>query len=177
MMGDYFFMGKYNINFEIDIPYKSEKSDICMEKLKEILNKYLGQKNDKDMMLSIKYELEKLYYENPEYEDILIKNKDYSTTEYWSIQKIVDEYIKIHPERTHELKTEYTRIDINNMLFDLELNGELIGYRSPAICADLPSYNNQIYNDDVEVNIPIIKFGDKTKHEQSKRKKYKKYYD
>jgi len=54
-------MGKYNINFEIDIPYKSEKSDIYMEKLKEILNKYIGQQNDNYLMLSIQYELENFY--------------------------------------------------------------------------------------------------------------------
>lgn len=149
-------MGKYNIDLNIDVPHdKKEEVEIFITDLNNILNKYIGQPDSKYLAIEIQSELERLYSEHPEYNDILITCKDYESIEYWSIDRLLKEYSKEYPDR-YEPKNEYTRIEINNILFDLELAGVILGYHSPAICADLPYYNNQIYTEDVEVKVPII---------------------
>ena len=44
------------------------------------------------------------------------------------------------------------------MLFDLNLKKVIGGYRSPAVCADLPSYNEELFDGTVTVEVPIFKF-------------------
>ena len=156
------------INLDVKVPYDDEeKIRLFQTELNKRLNKYLGNPISDMTCAEIQLELEQMYWEYPEYNNILINCKDYCSTEYWSIEKLLKEYSETYPDR-YESKTEYTRMEINNILFELELAGVILGYCSPAVCADLPSHNNQIYADDVEVRVPIINVGDKTEYELTK---------
>lgn len=157
-------MSKYNIDLNIDVPHDNkEEVEVFITEINNRLNKYLGQPCSEHVAREIQFELEQLYSEHPEYNNILINCKDFGSTEYWSIDKLLKEYSETYPDR-YESKNEYTRMEINNMLFELELANVILAYRSPAVCADLPSYNTQIYADDVEVEVPIINVGDKKEY-------------
>lgn len=162
-------MRKYNIDLNIDVPHDNkEEVEIFITEINNRLNKYLGQPDSKYLAMEIQSELERLYSEHPEYNNILITCKDYGSTEYWSIDRLLKKYSETYPDR-YESKMEYTRMEINNMLFDLELANVILGYRSPAVCADLPHHNNQIFTGDVKVKVPIINVGDKTKYNLTKK--------
>lgn len=151
------------MDLNIDVPYNNKEVGIFITEINNILNKNIGQLYLKYLAMEIQLELERLYNEHPEYNNILISCKDYGLIECWSIEKLLKEYSKEYPDR-YESKNEYTRMEINNILFDLELAGVILGYRSPAVCADLPYYNNQIYTGDIEIKVPIINIGDKTEY-------------
>ena len=157
-----------NINLNIDIPHGNKKEvDAFITEINNRLNKYIGQPSSENLAREIQYELEKLYSEHPEYNNILINSKDFGATEYWSIEKLLKKYSEEYPDR-YEPKNEYTRMEINNMLFDLEVVGVILGYRSPVVCADIPSHNNKIYAGEVEIKVPIINVGDKTEYNLTK---------
>lgn len=149
----------YNINLNIDISVmKEEIIKEFIEEIKKINNKYIGQPQDSNTIYQLKYDLEELLQKD-KYIGITVKNNEFFTEELWSLQKLLEVYSKEYPNRS-VCKKEYTNIEINNMLFDLNLKGVIGDYHSPAVCADIPSHNNKIFTDDyIPVQVPIINFG------------------
>ena len=147
----------YNINLNIDIPVMNE--EIIKEFIEEIQiinNKYIGQPQDSNTIYQLKYDLEELL-QNDKYIGITVKNNEFFTEELWSLEKLLEVYSKEYPDR-FICKKEYTNMEVNNILFELNLNGVIGDYRSPAVCADIPSHNNKIFTDDyISVQVPIIK--------------------
>ena len=126
-----------------------------IEEIKKINNKYIGQPQDSNTIYQLKYDLEALLQKD-KYIGITVKNNEFFTEELWSLEKLLEVYSKEYPDRFTN-KKEYTNMEINNMLFDLNLNGVIGGYRSPAVCADIPSHNNKVFTDEyVSVQVPII---------------------
>lgn len=146
----------YNINLDIDIPVLNEEIiKEFIEEIKKINNKYIGQPQDSNTIYQLKYDLEALLQKD-KYIGITVKNNEFFTEELWSLEKLLEVYSKEYPDRFTN-KKEYTNMEINNMLFDLNLNGVIGGYRSPAVCADIPSHNNKVFTDEyVSVQVPII---------------------
>ena len=68
----------------------------------------------------------------------------------WNIEDICAAYKKEYPERYKD-KREYTRMEVNNMLFDLELANVIGGYGAVASSWDLRDYNSEIFCGNVEV--------------------------
>ena len=90
------------------------------------------------------------------YTGITVKNNEFFTEELWSLKKLLDVYSKEYPDRFIS-KKEYTNMEINNMLFDLNIIGVIGGYDSPAVCADIPSHNNKIFDGEyISVEVPMI---------------------
>lgn len=67
----------------------------------------------------------------------------------WTVERLCEVHEKYCPEK-HNDKPEYTRIEINNMLFDLELEDVLGGYEQVAVPLD-STYNDNIYNGTITV--------------------------
>lgn len=146
----------YTINLNIDIPVMDKETiEEFQEEIQKIQNKYIGQAQDSMLLHQIAYDMEKLL-QNEKYNGITVKNNEFFTNELWSLKKLLDVYNTEYPDRFIS-KKEYTNIEINNMLFDLNLIGVIGGYDSPAVCADIPSHNNKIFNDEyISVEVPII---------------------
>lgn len=148
----------YNINLDIDIPVMNEEIiKEFIEEIKKINNKYIGQPQDSNTIYQLKYDLEALL-QNDKYTGITVKNNEFFTEELWSLEKLLEVYSKEYPDRS-VCKKEYTNMEVNNILFDLNLSGVIGDYHSPAVCADIPSHNYKIFTDAyIPVQVPIIKF-------------------
>ena len=146
----------YNINLNIDIPVMDKETiEEFKEEIQKIHNKYIGQAQDSMIIHQLTYDLEHLL-QNEKYNGITIKNNEFFTEELWSLKKLLDVYNTEYPDRFIS-KKEYTNMEINNMLFDLNIIGVIGGYDSPAVCADIPSHNNKIFNDEyISVEVPMI---------------------
>lgn len=148
----------YNINLDIKIEATDEgvieefKKDIL-----ELKEKWIEEPQNTYTINRIAYDLEYLLT-NEKYEHITIKNNELYDIDLWSLEKLLQVYHKEYPDRATD-KKEYTNMDVNNMLFDLQIAGVIGGYMSPAVCADIPSHNNKIFTDDlINVQVPIINF-------------------
>lgn len=145
-----------NINLSIDVPVMNKKNvQEFITEVNNINNKYIGQKKNSDMIYQLKYDLEALL-QNDKYTGITVKNNEFFTEELWSLEKLLEIYNKEYPNR-FDRKEEYTNIEVNNMLFELNIKGIIGDYHSPAVCADLPSHNNKIFIDEyIFLQVPII---------------------
>ena len=149
---------KHDINFNINAEsVDDETANSFIEEMKKIREKYIGQPMCTSTVCEMEYDVNKLMA-NPKYENIQLTNNQFFNTKEWDLNKLLTEYKKHYPLRFDENKTEYTRIEVNNMLFDLNLKKVIGGYRSPAVCADLPSYNEKLFDGTVTVEVPIFKF-------------------
>ena len=149
---------KHDIDFNINAEsVDDETANSFIEEMKKIRDKYIGQPMCTDTVCEMKYDVNKLMA-NPKYENIQLTNNQFFNTKEWDLNKLLTEYKKHYPLRFDENKTEYTRIEVNNMLFDLNLKKVIGSYRSPAVCADLPSYNEELFDGTVTVEVPIFKF-------------------
>ena len=151
----------YNITLDINIPIIDKKTiEEFKEEIQKINNKYVGQAQDSLIISKLAYDLECLL-QNEKYAGITIKNNEFFTEELWSLERLLDEYRKEYPDRFTS-KQEYTNIEVNNILFDLKIAGRIGGYRSPAVCADIPSHNNKVFSEEyISVLVPIIYINDK----------------
>lgn len=148
---------KYDLEFNIDIDNTND--DIInsfLEEMKKVQDKYIGQPMCESTILEMEYDITKIM-SNPKYENISLSNNQCFNNEEWDLNKLLNEYKKYYPNR-YENKKEYSRIEVNNMLFDLNLKKVIGKYRSPAVCADLPSYNNKLFDGTVTVEVPIFNF-------------------
>ena len=102
---------------------------------------------------------------NSDYRGILIRNTDFTETRIWNLQDILEQYKKYYPERYESSKETYTNIEVNNILFELNIVGAVTGYECVAVPFDLPSHNDKIFNRSIRVSVPIINIGDKWEHE------------
>lgn len=149
---------KHDIDFNINAESVDEETaNSFIEEMKKIRDKYIGQPMCTGTVCEMKYDVNKLMA-NPKYKNIHLTNNQLFNTKEWDLNKLLTEYKKHYPLRFDENKTEYTRIEVNNMLFDLNLKKVIGGYRSPAVCADLPSYNDKLFDGTVTVEVPIFKF-------------------
>ena len=62
---------------------------------------------------------------------------------------------KEYPERFNPNKKEYTNVDVNNMLFDLQMAKVISSYKSPAYSFQC-SNNDEIFTGSVDVHVPVI---------------------
>lgn len=147
------------INIDIDMPVMDKETiEEFQEEIRKIQNKYIGQAQDSMLLHQIMYDMEKLL-QNEKYNGVTVKNNEFFTEELWSLEKLLDEYCKEYPDRFTS-KQEYTNMEVNNILFDLEIAGRIGGYRSPAVCYDMPFHNDKIFSGEyVSVHVPIINVG------------------
>ena len=142
---------------DIDAPWGINEEIIkeFTEEFKKINDKYIGQPMDSNIVYRLASDLEYLLQDD-RYMGIEVKNNEFFTDKLWSLEKLLDTYSKKYPDRYTD-KKEYTNMEINNMLFELKIGGVIGGYRSPAVCADIPSHNNKVFSDEyINVLIPII---------------------
>ena len=144
------------INIDIDMPVMDKETiEEFQEEIRKIQNKYIGQAQDSMLLHQIMYDMEKLL-QNEKYNGVTVKNNEFFIQRLWSLDELLDVYSKEYPDRFTS-KKEYTNMEINNMLFELNLIGVIGGYDSPAVCADIPSHNNKIFNDEyISVEVPLI---------------------
>lgn len=75
----------------------------------------------------------------------------YMTT--WYLQDILKEHKKYCEDKFVE-KDDYTRMEVNNMLWDLQLEDRIKAYSAVALPYDIAEYyNNKIFPDDVSVRV------------------------
>ena len=146
----------YHINLDIDVPFGYDEEIIkeFIGEVQKIKNKCIGQASDSSIIYQLTYDLECLL-QNEKYMGITIKNNEFFNEEFWSLEKLLDEYYKEYPERSIS-KKEYTNMEVNNMLFELKISGVIGGYLSPAVCYDMPFHNNKVFTGHVSVQVPII---------------------
>lgn len=65
--------------------------------------------------------------------DEFFLDEDFSTKQSWSLSEVLECYYKIYPER-YESKKEFTKIEVNNMLFDLQAVGVIASYEAILPC-------------------------------------------
>lgn len=151
----------YDFNIEIDVPFTEDDERLpkLRKELLKIRDKYLGSAININTIIELKYDLERLLY-NEEYDGVLITSNDFTEPETWTVTDLLNKYEQNYPDRI-EIKKEYTNIEINNMLFDLHIKGVITDYDSPAVCYDIPSHNNKIFTGLINVETPIIRIGNK----------------
>ena len=151
----------YGFNIDIDIPFTED--DERLPKLKKelikIRDKYLGSAINTSTIIYLKCDLERLLHDE-EYDGVLITSNDFTEPETWTVTDLLNKYKQNYPDRI-EIKKEYTNMEINNMLFDLQVKGVITNYDSPAVCYDMPFHNNKIFTGLIHVETPIIKVGNK----------------
>ena len=156
----------YEINFETSEISEKEANSENFIKLKEelytIFNKYEGRKNDSlefyNLIQEVQRSVEKYRMENP-HSTLYIKTDDdkaFAWT-YLTVKEIADLHEKYCPEN-YENKLEYTNMEVNNMLFDLNVIKVIKGYNSPAVCYDLPFHNNKICDESIHVNKRVLEW-------------------
>lgn len=156
----------YEINFETSKISEEEANSKNFIKLKEklytIFNKYEGRNNDSlnfyDLIYEVQKAVAKYRMENPD-STLYIKTDDdkaFAWT-YLTVKEIADLHKKYCPEN-YENKSEYTNMEVNNMLFDLNVIKVIKGYDSPAVCYDLPFHNNKICNGSIYVNKRVLEW-------------------
>lgn len=149
----------YNINLDIDIPNNDYDTITSLHKeLKEIQDKYVGQPMNESIIHELKYDLRKLL-EKPVYWGVKIKNNEFFNTEVWDLNRILTEYKEYYPDRFDETKKEYTNIEVNNILFELDIANVIGGYECVAVPFDLPQHNDKIFDKSIRVHVPIINLG------------------
>ena len=145
-----------DINFHCETEEELEKYKSDLLAIRE---KFIGQ----PWCESTKHELQ---YEMLRLESKIKYNEDYNVTAslegeaaykdtYWSLEELIGYYKKYYPER-YEDKKEYTRLEVNNMLFELHLKGLVDGY----MCVALPysfaeKHNNKIFPDWETIGVTV----------------------
>lgn len=103
--------------------------DPMYQKFLEEIESFKGQLLDETTEAEINNlakEFEAYMKENyPEHDDIKCKVMDSYHVVAWTLHDILEAYKQEYPERYVD-KDEYTRIEVNNMLFDLEI-ADVIG--------------------------------------------------
>lgn len=156
----------YEINFETSKISEEEANSENFLKLKEklytIFNKYEGRNNNYLNFYDLIYEVQKVIakyrMENPN-STLYIKTDDdkaFAWT-YLTVKEIADLHKKYCPEN-YENKSEYTNMEVNNMLFDLDVIKVIKGYDSPAVLYNLPFHNNEICNKSIYVNKRVLEW-------------------
>lgn len=82
----------------------------------------------------------------------LIGNLAYHNVE-WVLSDVLHEHEKYCNEK-HEIKKQYTRIEVNNMLFDLQIIDRIRNYSCVALpysCTE--EYNNKIFPHDENIEV------------------------
>ena len=156
----------YSINLDIDIPHDNhEIANKLINEIQKITDKYYGLPNNESTIHELNNDLEFLMGNNDDYHGILIQNTDFTETRIWNLQDILEQYKKYYPDRYDEDKETYTNIEVNNILFELEMVKVITGYECVAVPFDLPSHNDKIFDRSIRVSVPIINIGDKLEYE------------
>ena len=130
----------YNINLDIEIPHDDyEIINKFKEDVNVIIDKYYGEASRELTIHELKNDLEYLMQSNSDYRGILIRNTDFTETRIWNLQDILEQYKKYYPERYESSKETYTNIEVNNILFELNIVGAVTGYE----CAKEPREANR----------------------------------
>lgn len=75
----------------------------------------------------------------------------------WYLEDVLKYYKKYYPER-YDKKEEYTRMDVNNMLFDLSLKNVLRGHSSVALPYSIAEdYNNKRFSEYEGIEVQLIR--------------------
>ena len=123
----------------------------------ELINKYKGTRDDEEFRIRLNQDInqfQKYLKEKYVFNDVSCKLTGpaaYHET-IWSVDELCEIYEEYYPER-YEDKEEYTRIEINNMLFDLHIIDIVERYQ----CVALPysfaeKHNNEIFEGTIRVN-------------------------
>lgn len=79
---------------------------------------------------------------------------DYVTT--WYLNDLLKSYEKHYPDR-YTIKEQYSRTEVNNMLFDLSLKNVLRGYSQVIIPYSIAiDYNNEPFSENESIHVQII---------------------
>lgn len=137
--------------------HNEEQREFAEQKFKEIQDKFTGQPINSDMKAYLNMEVHSLQQEfNERYPfetpDVKLNGGLAYHHDYWSIQKIVRLHKKYYHGETPEKET-YTRLEVNNMLFDLCAMDIISGYEQVALPYSIAEdYNNRPYTEMVRVN-------------------------
>lgn len=120
---------------------------------KELDNKYLGRPQTPTVEMEFIFDwhnfMQSMRERYPEADiDARLTGLQYNV-ETWTITEIRFEYKQHYPERYVE-KEEYTRMEVNNMLFDLVLCGVISDYTS-VVCPFGLEYNDDIFSGRITV--------------------------
>lgn len=125
--------------------------------IKKINEKYVGIELDGCNKALLNAEIhefkEYMKYEYPDYDLTLDLKGDLAYHDaVWTIEEICKAH-RLYFSDKHVEKEKYTRIEVNNMLFDLKELSNVLNYYSPvALCTvDGSSYNDEIFEGAVEV--------------------------
>lgn len=138
-------------------PREEDPEDEVKDFLQKLKDNYLGLPDIESVKALINTEIhefkEYMKYEYPDYDLTLDLKGDLAYHDaVWTIEDICKAH-KLYSHETHIEKEEYTRMEVNNMLFDLkELYDVIRSYSQVAVpCVDCRSYNDEIFDGIVEV--------------------------
>lgn len=123
-----------NMNVSINVPTEELASEVS-QKFQAITDKYVGGRYVKNQIIQLKYELTQLaieLYHEGKLDTFQLDDK-FSDTQTWTLSDLLLHYKYVYPDRFRE-KESYTKIDVNNMLFDLKASGVLASYDAPLLC-------------------------------------------
>ena len=79
---------------------------------------------------------------------------DYATI--WYLDDLLKSYEEHYPDR-YTIKEQYSRMEVNNMLFDLSLKNVLRGYSQVIIPYSIAmDYNNESFSEHESIHVQII---------------------
>lgn len=141
-------MNELNLNIHIPNMDQNKITEFKVD-LERINSKYKGQPFSNEIVTKIATDLEEI---SSKY-GAIIKSDEWYNEELWTLNQLLSTYKNEYPDR-YENKEEYTKIEINNILFDLQIAGVILGYKK--ITYPNSSSNKEIFHRGVTVFIPII---------------------
>ena len=126
-------------HIEIEATFENEEQlEKYKSRLLKIREEYVGQPINSVTKAELQYEMLRLEdyikcYEEPGNNISVELTGDvaYNFT-HWSLNELLDYYKHYYPDRFED-KEIYRRIDVNNMLFELEIKGVINGYECVAL--------------------------------------------
>lgn len=147
---------------KISVNIPEEAVDECYDFYDKLKKEFVKQKDTESLRMKLNYMVRdfdvllKMKYRNYDgLEGFEVGCKVVGEWAYhfaiWSVEEICDVYREYYPERFVD-KDEYTRIEVNNMLFELEIRDIINGYE----CIALPysfaeKHNNEVFDGMVRV--------------------------
>lgn len=149
-----------NERFKIycDVPNPKYKDEVY-KRFEETTSKFYGRKQDESNIMYLKAELNELarilYEEGKIYNFRL--NDGFATSQTWRLSDVLNIYKKAYPDRFKK-KKHYTKIDVNNMLFDLKIKGILASYESILPCYQtfIEMYGEEPFDENTLIHVQFI---------------------
>lgn len=123
---------------EIEATFENEEQlEKYKSRLLKLREEYVGKPMNSVTKAELQYEMLRLEdyikcYEEPGNISVELTGDVAYNFTHWSLNELLDYYKHYYPDRFED-KEIYRRIDVNNMLFDLEIKGVINGYKCVAL--------------------------------------------